>query len=80
MSEKITIEYCTSWGYLGRALALARKVLNDHKNDIKELSLIPSSGGVYEVSFGDEIIFSKKEKGDYPEKDEIEDIIIEKLK
>lgn len=80
MSEKITIEYCTSWGYLGRALALARKILNDHKNDIKELSLIPSSGGVYEVSFGDEVIFSKKEKGDYPEKDEIEDIIIEKLK
>ena len=80
MSEKITIEYCTSWGYLGRALALARTVLNNHKNEIEELSLIPSSGGVFEVKFGEELIFSKKDKGDYPEKDEIEDMIKEKLK
>lgn len=80
MLEKITIEYCTSWGYVGRAVALARTLLNEHKNNISELALIPSSGGVYEVKYGDELIFSKKEKGDYPDKGEIEDKISEKLK
>lgn len=80
MSDKISIEYCTTWGYLGRAVALARNLLNEHKNDISELSLIPSSGGVFEVKFGDELIFSKKQKGDYADKDEIEDLIREKLK
>lgn len=79
MKEKITIEYCTSWGYLGRAVALARKLLNEHKNNIAEISLIPSSGGVLEVSFGDELIFSKKETGQYPENDEVENIVRSKI-
>lgn len=79
MKGKITIKYCTSWGYLGRAVALARKLLNENKNDITELSLIPSTGGVFDVSFGDELIFSKDEKGDYPEKDEIESLVKSKF-
>ncbi len=33
--------------------------------------LIPSSGGVFEVTLGDEQIFSKKREGRFPEEDEI---------
>jgi len=43
------------------------------------VNIIPSSGGVYEIKFGDELIFSKKELDRYPEKDEVEDIIRERL-
>lgn len=77
--NKIRIEYCTSWGYVGRAVALTRKLLNEHKNDIDELSIIPSSGGVFEVSLNDELLFSKKELDRFPEKDEAENLIKEKI-
>ena len=43
--NKIRIEYCTSWGYVGRAVALTRKLLNEHKNDIEEIALAKSGGG-----------------------------------
>ena len=33
--------------------------------------LIPSAGGVFEVTLGDEPIFSKKREGRFPEEDEI---------
>lgn len=79
MKNIITIEYCTGWGYLGRAVALARSVLNEQKEKISELTLLPSSGGVLEVTLNDELIFSKKELDRYPEKDEIEEIIRTKL-
>lgn len=79
MKNKITIEYCTSWGYVARAVVLTKKILHEHKNKIQELSLIPSSNGVFEVSFDDELIFSKKEAGRYPEDNEVEDIVKEKL-
>lgn len=79
MKEKISIEYCTSWGYIGRAVALARKLLNEHKNHIAEVSLIPSSGGVFEVKFGDELIYSKKESGEFPENEQVEHIIKSKI-
>ena len=79
MKKTISISYCTSWGYVGRAVALARTLLNEHKNDIEMINLIPSSGGVLEVELDGEMIFSKKELDRYPEKEEVEDLIREKL-
>mgnify|MGYP001949222304 FL=1 len=79
MKNIIKIEYCTAWGYLGRAVALARSILSEHKNTIFELKLIPSSGGALEVSLNDELVFSKKELDRYPEKGEVEELIRNKL-
>lgn len=79
MKNVLKIEYCTAWGYLGRAVALTRAILNEHKNDFAEVVLIPSSGGVLEVSLNDELIFSKKQEDRYPEKEEVENLVKEKL-
>lgn len=79
MKNILLIEYCTAWGYIGRAVALARSVLNEHKNTISELTLIPSSGGVFEVTLNNKLLFSKKELDRFPEKDEVENIINERL-
>lgn len=79
MNNRISIEYCTGWGYLGRAVALSRSILGEFKNGIVELKLIPSSGGVFEISLNDEMFFSKKELDRYPEKDEIEGLLREKI-
>jgi selenoprotein W-related protein len=35
------------------------------------VTLIPSSGGVFEVSLGDRTVFSKKEQGRFPEEGEV---------
>lgn len=80
MKNVLRIEYCTAWGYLGRAVALTRSILNDHKDDFSEVIIIPSSGGVLEVTLNDELIFSKKELDRYPEKDEVENLVKEKIR
>lgn len=72
MNKLISIEYCTGWGYLPKALDLAEKLLGKYKNDIVNLTLIPSSGGVFEVSLDKRLIFSKKELGRFPEFEEID--------
>lgn len=79
MKKLISIEYCTSWGYLGRAVALAEGILNEHRNSLEMVSIIPSSGGVFEIKINDELIFSKKELSRFPNDDEVEEIIREKL-
>lgn len=75
MKKIISIEYCTSWGYLSRAVALANNLLDEHKNELTSVNIVPSSGGVFEISLGDELIFSKKELGRFPEDDEVEKLI-----
>lgn len=80
MDKIISIEYCTSWGYLSRAVALAENLLDEHKNDIDKVIIIPSSGGVFEVAVNGESIFSKKELDRFPEENEVEDKIRELIK
>jgi len=67
MKPTITIEYCTSWGYVAKAIKLAEDLLKNYTNDIGQLSVIPSSGGIFEVTVNDTLAFSKKETGRFPE-------------
>ena len=50
---------------------MAADLLDKFGINISKLTLIPSSGGVYEVMKNDQIIFSKKELNRFPELDEI---------
>ena len=43
------------------------------------VQIVPSSGGVFEVSLGDELIFSKKKLGRFPENSEIDDVLEQRL-
>lgn len=44
------------------------------------IGLVPSLGGVFEIKLDDELLFSKKELDRFPEEDEVENLIKEKLK
>ncbi|MFS8631477.1 MAG: Rdx family protein [Bacillales bacterium] len=48
------------------------------KENLSEIVLIPSSGGVFEVKVGEQLIFSKKKLARFPEEGEISNIIKEK--
>ena len=47
----ISIEYCTQWGYLDRALSLREELENEFKNKFNEfkVTLIKGTGGVFEI-------------------------------
>lgn len=64
---------------MSKAVGLAENLLNEHKNNIATLSIIPSTGGVFEVKFNDELIFSKKELDRFPNDGEVESIVISKM-
>ena len=50
---------------------MASNILEKLGNGITSLTMIPSSGGVYEVTKNNNLIFSKKNEGRFPELDEI---------
>lgn len=77
--KKISIEYCTSWNYTDKAVGLSKSLLDNFKNNIETLTLIPSSGGVFEVKLDHELIYSKKELARFPEENEVEALLKNKL-
>jgi selenoprotein W-related protein len=47
---------------------------------LETIELIPSGGGVFEVSSNEELIFSKKQSGRFPSSTEILDLVRGRLK
>jgi selenoprotein W-related protein len=50
---------------------LAQRILEQHGTRVETFTLIPSGGGVYEFMIDDQLRFSKKALGRFPEDEEI---------
>ena len=69
---KVSIEYCMQWNYEPKAFSLKESIQRQFGIKAK---LIESSGGVFEVKLNNNLIFSKKDLGRFPNENEIEDLI-----
>lgn len=55
---------------------MAEHILHTRTDDVRGgITLIPSSGGVFEVTYNDALIYSKKAEGRFPEKTEIDTLM-----
>lgn len=43
--------------------------------DIDEINLLPKGGGIFEVTVNNQLVYSKKEQGRFPEKEEVSGLI-----
>jgi selenoprotein W-related protein len=51
---------------------VVEEVLSEFKNDVETATLVPSSGGIFEVKAGNTLVFSKAEAGGrFPEPGEV---------
>ena len=46
-------------------------LLDKYKNKLDGVTIVPSSGGAFEVSLDDKLVYSKLETGRFPEEKEI---------
>ena len=68
---RVSIFYCTGCRFLTRASWLAQELLITFEAELGEVALRPGDGGVFEVSLGDEVIWSRKVEGRFPEVKEL---------
>jgi len=59
---------------------LADKLLNQFKRRISGLTLEPSTGGCFELTVGNELIYSKLQTGRFPDDDDIAREVGKRLK
>ncbi len=67
----IEIEYCTQCRWLLRAAWLAQELLTTFEQEIGAVSLIPGTGGIFEIRHAGNILWSRKQEGRFPEAKEI---------
>ncbi|NLY00890.1 MAG: SelT/SelW/SelH family protein [Rhodopirellula sp.] len=58
---------------------MATKILTEYKQRLEGLTLIPSSGGCFEISFDGRLVYSKLDKGAFPDEASIVKLVRENL-
>jgi len=58
---------------------MAQELLQTFESDIARVSLVPGSGGIFDITLNDQLIYSRKKEGQFPElkviKQRIRDVI-----
>lgn len=62
-----------------RASWLAQELLHTFGQDLGEVALQPGTGGIMEIRLDDELIFSRKEVGRFPESKELKQLIRDRI-
>ena len=78
-SCNVEIEYCAQCRFILRASWMAQEILMTFGENITNLKLEPSSGGVVTISLDGEILFSRKQEGRFPESKEIKQLIRDRI-
>jgi selenoprotein W-related protein len=78
-SPRVEIEYCTQCRWLLRAGWMAQELLTTFPADVGEVALVPGSGGVFEVRVDGETIWSRAERGAFPELPELKRLVRDRV-
>jgi selenoprotein W-related protein len=78
--SRIEIRYCTQCRWLLRASWIAQELLTTFDaGEIGELALVPGTGGVFEVRADGELVWSRAERGRFPELKELKQLVRDRV-
>lgn len=76
---RVSITYCTQCRWLLRAAWLAQELLTTFEQELGEVALRPGTGGVFEIQVGNELIWSRKQEGRFPEAKEVKQRVRDRI-
>ena len=71
----IEITYCTQCRWLLRAAWMAQELLTTFEQDLASVALKPGSNGVFDITVNQQLIFSRKDAGRFPEANEVKQLV-----
>lgn len=78
-SPRVEIRYCTQCRFLLRAAWLAQELLTTFGEKLGEVSLVPGTGGIFEVRLDGSIVFSRRDAKRFPESRELKQRIRDRI-
>lgn len=79
-AHRIEITYCRLCGWLLRASWMAQELLTTFSEELTAVTLIPdSTGGVFDIRIDGSMVWSRKEKGGFPEITELKRLIRDRI-
>ncbi|MEI2265558.1 SelT/SelW/SelH family protein [Erwinia sp. CGal63] len=67
----ITIHYCSQCNWLLRAGWMAQELLHTFGADLASVTLVPGTGGIYQITVDGHLLWDRKADGGFPEVKEL---------
>jgi selenoprotein W-related protein len=79
-APNIAITYCRLCGWLLRASWMAQELLTTFPGELGSVTLIPDdTGGVFEIRLDGALIWSRKDKGRFPDIKELKQLVRDRI-
>lgn len=76
---RLEIEYCTQCRWLMRAAWMAQELLTTFEAELGGVTLVPGTGGVFEVRADGAVIWSRKEQDRFPDIKELKQLVRDRI-
>ena len=63
----VTITYCTQCNWLLRSGWMAQELLSTFGTDLAAVTLVPGTGGVFEITLDGALLWERKRDGGFPD-------------
>ena len=64
---RVTITYCRQCNWLMRSAWMAQELLSTFSEELGAVTLVPSTGGAFQIEVDGEIIWERKRDGGFPD-------------
>jgi len=64
---RVEIHYCTGCRWLLRAAWMAQELLTTFESELDALTLVPGTGGIFEVRVNEAVVWSRAAAGRFPD-------------
>ena len=75
MPNSVRITYCTGCKWMLRSAWMAQELLSTFEEELNELTLIPGTGGIFEIHVKGKRIWSRKEQQGFPDIRELKQLV-----
>lgn len=63
---RVAIRYCTQCNWLLRSAWMAQELLQTFGNTLGEVALVPETGGIFDITVNDTVIWERVRDGGFP--------------
>ncbi|HTJ56598.1 MAG TPA: SelT/SelW/SelH family protein [Devosiaceae bacterium] len=75
----VSITYCTQCNWLLRAAWMGQELLQTFGTDLGQLTLVPGTGGVFEISVDGALIWERKRDGGFPDVKTLKQLVRDRI-
>ena len=75
----LTITYCTQCNWLLRSSWMAQEVLSTFSLEMGAVTLIPGTGGIFEIALDGALIWERKRDGGFPDAKQITQMVRDRI-